>query len=182
MGVGEEVQPISGPRAPPTATPYLPTSNWTYYLEAARAQPWPSCAYRFLSYTSDCKHDDLYDSVGVNQEFLLLPRDAGNLTFYLRLSCGKYLSVAGACSNTVVDTWPEGCWHYPNVSCGAPLGEPDWPGSPSLARLPNVLPLPGVSMRDATFWEHSTAFVARNLDALARGEPLKGVVRNASSV
>ena len=107
MGVGEEVQPISGPRAPPTATPYLPTSNWTYYLEAARAQPWPSCAYRFLSYTSDCKHDDLYDSVGVNQEFLLLPRDAGNLTFYLRLSCGKYLSVAGACSNTVVDTWPE---------------------------------------------------------------------------
>ena len=80
----------------------------------------------------------------------------------------------------VVDTWPHGCWHYPNVSCGVPLGERDWPGSASLARLPNVLPLPGVSMRDAQFWQHSTAFVAANLDALARGEPLKGVVRNAS--
>ena len=98
-----------GPPLPPAAaaTPYLPTSNWTYYLEAAHAQPWPSCAYRFLSYTSDCGHDDLYNSVGANQEFWLSPAPEGNQTFYLRLSCGKYLSVAGACSNTVVETWPQ---------------------------------------------------------------------------
>ena len=41
-----------------------------------------------------------------------------------------------------------------------------WPGPPSLAALPNVLPLPGVSMRDAAFWRSTAAFVARNLDAL----------------
>ncbi len=56
-----------------------------------------------------------------------------------------------------------------------------WLGKPSLAKLPNVLPLPGVSMRDAQFWRHSTTFVAKNLDALATGAPLQGVVRNASA-
>ena len=81
----------------------------------------------------------------------------------------------------VVDIWPAGCWHYPNVSCGAPLGAPNWPAPPSLGMLPNVLPLPGVSMRDAKFWRHSAAFVAANLDALALGKPLAGIVRNASA-
>ena len=81
----------------------------------------------------------------------------------------------------VIDVWPHGCWHYPNVTCGAPLGARDWPAAPSLGALPNVLPLPGASMRDAAFWRWSVGFVARNLDALANGQPLKGVIRNATS-
>ena len=80
----------------------------------------------------------------------------------------------------VIDVWPQGCWHYPNVTCGAPLGEKNWPASPTLGALPNVLPLPGASMRDARFWDWSVTFAARNLDALSRGEPLQGVVRNAT--
>ena len=82
----------------------------------------------------------------------------------------------------VIDTWPGGCWHYPNASCGPPLGPPDFPGSPVLARLPNVLPLPSLSMRDAAYWRSAADSVARNLDALANGKPLEGVVRNASDV
>ena len=81
----------------------------------------------------------------------------------------------------IMDVWPAGCWHYPNVTCGAPLGAADWPAPASLGRLPNVLPLPGASMRDASFWRWSVGFVAANLDALASGKPLKGVVRNATA-
>ena len=46
-----------------------------------------------------------------------------------------------------------------------------------LAALPNVMPLPGMSMRDAAFWRYSAEFVAKNLDALANGTPLAGVVQ-----
>ena len=108
---------------------------------------------------------------------LIVPVSAGPINFVdLEAALKERPSL-----RAVVDTWPHGCWHYPNVSCGVPLGERDWPGSASMARLPNVLPLPGVSMRDARFWQHSTAFVAANLDALALGQPLQGIVRNASS-
>lgn len=82
----------------------------------------------------------------------------------------------------VLDVWPHGCWHYPNVTCGKPLGEHDWPASPDLGALPNVLPLPGASMRDKSFWRWSVDFCARNLDALSSGEPLKGIVRNATII
>ena len=44
----------------------------------------------------------------------------------------------------------------------------------------NVLALPGVAMRDATYWRHSVGVVASNLDALASGGALVGVVRNAT--
>ena len=37
-----------------------------------------------------------------------------------------------------------------------------------------------MSMRDADFWQASATFVARNLDALATGMPIAGVVRNAT--
>ena len=53
-----------------TFTPYEPADGWTYYVEAARG-PWPSCDYRFLSFTSTCTHDDLWKSAGTNQEFCL---------------------------------------------------------------------------------------------------------------
>ena len=59
-------------------------------------------------------------------------------------------------------------------------GRADWPGSPTLARLPNVLPLPGMAMRDVRFWRGSAALAASNLRALAAGEPLQHIVRNAT--
>lgn len=108
---------------------------------------------------------------------LLVPVSAGPVDY----SALEEALKARPSLRAVVDVWPAGCWHYPNVSCGAPLGAPDWPAPPSLGTLPNVLPLPGVSMRDARFWRHSAAFVAANLDALALGKPLAGVVRNASA-
>ena len=61
----------------------------------------------------------------------------------------------------------------PDVTCGAaPLGPTEWPAPPSLGRLPNLLPLPGVSMRDAAFWRRSVSFVAAKLDLLSQGLPL----------
>lgn len=80
----------------------------------------------------------------------------------------------------VLDTWPSGCWHYPNASCAA-RGARAWPASARLAALPNVLPLPAMSMRDAVFWESSVRFVAQNLERLAAGQPLQHVVRNATA-
>ena len=82
----------------------------------------------------------------------------------------------------VLDVWPGGCWNYPNASCGSPVGAHCFPASPSLVGLPNVLPLPGMSMRDAQYWQYSAEMVAANLDALSYGRPLKGVVRNATAV
>ena len=66
------------------------------------------------------------------------------------------------------------------MTCGAPLGAANWPAPPGLAALPNVLPLPGLAMRDARFWAASAKGVAANLDAFATDKPLSGVVRNAS--
>ena len=117
-------------------------------------------------------------SIGLMKEGALIvpvsagPLDFGDLEAALR---------ARPRLHAVVDTWPSGCWHYPNATCGSPPGPRCWPGPPGLAALPNVLPLPGVSMRDAAFWRSTAAFVARNLDALAAGRALEGVVRNASS-
>lgn len=81
----------------------------------------------------------------------------------------------------VLDLWPAGCWHYPNVTCGPPLGKSNWPATQSqLAHMPNVLPLPGMAMRDAHFWSAAAKNVAANLDRLSRGEALANVVRNAT--
>ena len=80
----------------------------------------------------------------------------------------------------VLDVWPSGCWHYPNATCGEPLGRSNFPGEPDLATLPNVLPLRGGFMRNGRFWQASAEGVATNLDALALGRPLRWVVRHAS--
>lgn len=87
------------------ATPFAPTAGWTYYVEAAHQEVWPSCPYRFLSYPTKCSSVDMYNSVGVNQEWTLL--DAGNSTFFLRSSCGSYLSYSGDCNVAVLDQWPQ---------------------------------------------------------------------------
>lgn len=81
----------------------------------------------------------------------------------------------------VLDVWPSGCWNSSSASCGPPYGQRDWPAPPRLAQLPNVFPLPGMAMRDSKFWTGSSALAASNLRALAAGDPLQHVVRNATS-
>lgn len=81
----------------------------------------------------------------------------------------------------VVDVWPSGCWDDDSASCGPPYGQRDWPASPTLAHLPNVLALPGMAMRDTRFWEASSSLAASNLQALAAGKPLQHLVRNATA-
>ena len=80
----------------------------------------------------------------------------------------------------VLDVWPSGCWHFPNITCGPPLGQGNWPAESDI-NLPNVMPLAGMAMRDAVFWRDSVTSVAGNLDRLASGKPLKNVVRNATA-
>ena len=72
---------------------------------------------------------------------LVIPISAGPIDF---LALEKVLRTRPS-MRAVVDVWPQGCWHYPNVTCGSPLGEQDWPAAASLGALPNVLPLPGAS-------------------------------------
>lgn len=86
-------------------TPYHPTNGWTYHIEAVREEAWPSCAYRFLSYPSSCDKVDLWNAAGGSQEWTL--HDAGDGNFYLKSSCGSYLSYPGDCSSHVLDMWPE---------------------------------------------------------------------------
>lgn len=86
-------------------TPYVPTQGWTYYIEANRASAWPSCQYRFLSYPSSCDDINLWNGAGINQQVTLEPTSYGDSTFFLKLSCGKYLSYPGDCNQHKVDTW-----------------------------------------------------------------------------
>ena len=88
--------------------------------------------------------------------------------------------VANPSRFAVIDGWQQGCWHSSNCSCGAPFGAKNWPSVPELALLPNVLPLPGMAMRDADWWNGTLAQVAGNLDAIVRGTPLVHVVRNGT--
>ena len=91
-------------------TPYDPASgNWTYFIEANRTVAWPACRFRFLSFTSDCMHDDLWDGAGVNQEFALIPVQGARLTsqlvtapkdYFVKLRCGRYLSYSSSCEDS----------------------------------------------------------------------------------
>ena len=87
-------------------TPYTPASGGVYYFEAAREGTWPSCQYRFLSYPGTCDSVDLWNAAGVNQQWTLVSTGEDN-TYYLRSSCGQYLSYSGDCNSHVVDMWPE---------------------------------------------------------------------------
>mmetsp|Transcript_82633 Transcript_82633/g.242495 ORF Transcript_82633/g.242495 Transcript_82633/m.242495 type:complete len:386 (-) Transcript_82633:98-1255(-) len=87
-------------------------------------------------------------------------------------------SIGGA----VVDVWPSGCWHFPDMQCGPPYGRAAEPYPKDIQRLDNAIVLPGMSMRDNKFWVGSAAYAGQNLNALARGLPLQGVVRNATAV
>ena len=56
-------------------TPYEPSANWTYYVEAERGGAWPTCSYRFLSYTASGSTVDLWDAVGANQEVIFMAHE-----------------------------------------------------------------------------------------------------------
>lgn len=86
-------------------SPLTPQNGYTYALEAAHSAAWPSCPYRFLSYPNSCDNVDMWNAVGKNQWWTLI--SSGD-SFYLKSSCGKYLSYPGDCSNTkTIDLWSE---------------------------------------------------------------------------
>jgi hypothetical protein len=86
--------------------PYdLQSPQWSYYLEAMRAEAWPACPFRFLSFV-DAKNSsliNLWNGNGDNQQFDLVPEKSGSAgarRFRLRASNGgeRYLAVtSGAC-------------------------------------------------------------------------------------
>ena len=107
---------------------------------------------------------------------LLIPISAGSVDFdALETALTRRPAL-----RAVLDVWPSGCWDDGDAKCGRPYGARDAAGSATLAHLPNVLPLPGLGMRDERFWAASAAHAASNLDALAAGRPLTHVVRNAT--
>ena len=81
-------------------TPYQPTADWTYYLQAARSCAAPTF---MASNTLDTKVrlDSAHDA---SAELTLSPSNTHDGAFYLKLANGRYLSYAGECANTVVDT------------------------------------------------------------------------------
>lgn len=84
-------------------TPFSPAAGWTYNLEAAREQ---GCT-TFVSSNTENTKAKLQPSHGSSAEFTLVDSNNHDGAFYLKLANGRYLSYAGDCSNTVVDTWPE---------------------------------------------------------------------------
>lgn len=86
-------------------TPLVPTHGYTYTVEAAREKAWPSCAYRFLSYSSGSSAVDLWNGAGGNQHWQFV--DAGDGAFYLKTNFGKYLSYSGDCNSRVIDSWSQ---------------------------------------------------------------------------
>lgn len=107
---------------------------------------------------------------------LLVPIAAGAVDF----AALEAVLNARPALRAVLDVWPSGCWDDDEASCGPPYGPRDWPGSPAFASLPNVVALPGLAMRDARFWADSAALAGANLRALAAGQPVQHVVRNAT--
>jgi hypothetical protein len=106
-------------------SPFAPTAGWTYFLEAQRAEVWPSCSYRFLSYPSPaCNVANLWNGAGINQELTLVAVPGANMTFYLQASCGHFLSYPGSCDLHTVDLWPEAGvnqqWTFIPTGSGAP--------------------------------------------------------------
>lgn len=87
--------------------PLVPTHGYTYTVEAAREKAWPSCAYRFLSYSSSSTNVDLWNGAGSNQHWEFLDSGAGDGSFYLKTHYGYYLSYSGDCNNYVVDSWSQ---------------------------------------------------------------------------
>ena len=119
LGVGVAVAVLAAVGARNAATnpvnPYTPTPGWTYALEAAGRQPYPSCPDRFLTYKDDDDDEDDDCSTSVTLGASADRRTAGlelltasqfgppNSTFFIKLGCGQYLSYASACGVTQVN-------------------------------------------------------------------------------
>lgn len=109
-------------------TPYTPTPGWRYALEAAGRELWPACPDRFVTFPLSCAPPiTLGATVGTATSIELVPVPSGSIfyshqpetrgasssgsddggTFYIKLGCGRYLSVAGPCDQLQVDDWPE---------------------------------------------------------------------------
>jgi GH43 family beta-xylosidase len=83
-------------------TPLVPTAGYTYTVEAARAQAWPSCAFRFLSYSADSTTVDLWNGAGGNQHWQFVDTGSDDESFFLKTNYGTYLSYSGDCGNLIV--------------------------------------------------------------------------------
>jgi hypothetical protein len=88
-------------------TPLVPTHGYTYTVEAAREKAWPSCAYRFLSYSSGSTTVDLWNGAGGNQHWQFIDSGNGDGSFYLKTKYGYYLSYSGDCNSHVIDSWAQ---------------------------------------------------------------------------
>jgi hypothetical protein len=89
-------------------TPLVPTNGYTYAVEAAREGDWPSCQYRFLSYSDSCDKVDLYNAVGRNQYWQFISTGDSDGSFYMKTSCGAYLSYTSECrDHSTLDLWHE---------------------------------------------------------------------------
>jgi arabinan endo-1,5-alpha-L-arabinosidase len=86
--------------------PLVPTHGYTYAIEANREGVWPSCAYRFMSFSGSCDKVDLWNAVGGNQHWQFLSTGDADGSFYLKTSCGRYLSYTSDCNDkTTIDLW-----------------------------------------------------------------------------
>merc|ERR1711971_1199749 len=92
-------------------------------------------------------------------------------------------AIASRHVGAVLDVWDEGCWHFPDYSCGSPYGQPAFPHHEQMGRKDGsgALVLPGLTDRDKAFWEGSVKGVAENLAAFIDGQPLKNIVRNGTA-
>jgi len=110
---------------------------------------------------------------------VVLPISAGTVDFDALYTALSRRVIGGA----VIDVWPHGCWHFPDMECGAPYGRKAEPyGTEQIQKLDNVIALPGMAMRDDKFWASSALWVLENLIALIKGTPLLGIVRNATDL
>ena len=109
---------------------------------------------------------------------LLIPVSAGPVDF-AALSAALARGEIGGAS---IDTWPSGCWRFPETHCGPPWGEAAQPydAAARLQSMSSAMPLPSMSMRDERFWAASAQFVAMNLGALVRDGHVQGLVRNGT--
>mmetsp|Transcript_77565 Transcript_77565/g.128170 ORF Transcript_77565/g.128170 Transcript_77565/m.128170 type:complete len:173 (-) Transcript_77565:144-662(-) len=112
----------------------------------------------------------------MKKDAVLIPISANPVDFD-----ALYEALLTGSMGAVLDVWPQGCWHFPDMFCGPPYTEQAQPYSDDITNLQNVLLLPGAAMRDNRFWSNSAKYVGENLVALVNGAPLKGVVRNAST-
>merc|ERR1712014_274835 len=94
---------------------------------------------------------------------VVIPTSANPVDFMALYQALSNRTIGGA----VIDVWPHGCWHFPDMECGSPYGPAAEPWSRGqLEKLDNVVPLPGMAMRDDRFWSGSAVWVAENLRAL----------------